>query len=185
MVASSVSAELARRVQRLFENVPWLRVYEHDDPLGAELAGAAKNVIALAAGMIDGLGIGDNAKSALLARGLAEIARLGIAMGAQRETFFGVAGVGDLATTCFSPSGRNRTCGEQLGKGAKLEDVLAQTQCVVEGVPTSRALRKLAGQYQVDMPLCAAVHAILFERLSPADAINALMSREQKKERVG
>lgn len=184
MVASSQNAELALRVQKLFERVPWLRVYHHDDPIGVELAGAAKNVIALAAGMIDGLGSGDNAKSALLARGLAEIARLGTAMGAQRETFFGVAGVGDLATTCFSPSGRNRSCGERLGKGEKLDDVLAHTMSVVEGVPTSRALRKLADQYQVEMPLCAAVHAILYEGLSPADAIEALMSRKQTKERV-
>jgi glycerol-3-phosphate dehydrogenase (NAD(P)+) len=160
-------------------------VYHHDDPIGVELAGAAKNVIALAAGMIDGLGIGDNAKSALLARGLAEIARLGVALGAQRETFFGVAGVGDLATTCFSPSGRNRSCGERLGRGEKLEDVLSQTASVVEGVPTSRALKELARRHNVEMPLCAAVHAILFEGLSSADAIAALMSREQIKERVG
>lgn len=185
MVASSLNTALALRVQKLFEDVAWLRIYHHDDPIGVELAGAAKNVIALAAGMIDGLGIGDNAKSALLARGLAEISRLGMAMGAQRETFFGVAGVGDLATTCFSPSGRNRSCGERLGKGAKLEDVLAQTKSVVEGVATSRAIAKLAAQYEVEMPLCAAVHAILYEGLAPADAINALMSREQKKERVG
>lgn len=185
MVASSHSADLALQVQKLFAKVPWLRVYHHDDPIGVELAGAAKNVIALAAGMIDGLGIGDNAKSALLARGLAEIARLGVALGAQRETFFGVAGVGDLATTCFSPSGRNRSCGEWLGRGEKLEDILAQTASVVEGVPTSRALKELARRHNVEMPLSAAVHAILFEGLSPADAIAALMSREQIKERVG
>src|SRR5437762_9139520 len=123
MVAASTDASCARHVQDLL-SVPWLRVYRHDDVIGVEMAGATKNVIALAAGMVDGLHAGDNAKSALLARGLAEIARLGAAMGARIDTFFGVAGVGDLATTCFSPQGRNRTCGERLAKGETLDAVL-------------------------------------------------------------
>lgn len=185
MVASAHDAALGQRVQELFEDVPWLRVYHHDDPLGVEIAGAAKNVIALAAGMIDGLGIGDNAKSALLARGLAEITRLGTAMGATRETFFGIAGVGDLATTCFSPSGRNRSCGERLGKGESLDDILESSVHVVEGVPTTRAIIELAGRHGVELPICEAVRRILFESMSPRQAIGFLMRREQKRERVG
>lgn len=185
MVAASHHDELAMRVQLLFEDVPWLRVYHHDDPLGVEIAGAAKNVIALAAGMIDGLRIGDNAKSALLSRGLAEIARLGVAMGAQRETFFGVAGVGDLATTCFSPSGRNRSCGERLGRGESLESILERSVYVVEGVPTANALNELATRHGVEMPIADAVRRILFEGLSPEQAIRMLMERETKRERVG
>jgi glycerol-3-phosphate dehydrogenase (NAD(P)+) len=135
--------------------------------------------------MLDGLKAGDNAKSALLARGLAEIARLGVAMGARVETFFGVAGVGDLATTCFSPEGRNRTCGERLGRGEKLDDILQSMASVVEGVPTTRSVVELARQLNVDLPISFAVHAILFEGLSPQEAIRDLMSRELKAEQVG
>ncbi len=184
MVAASSDTELARRVQDLL-SLKWLRVYRHDDLVGVELAGATKNVIALAAGMVDGLGIGYNAKSALLARGLAEIARLGTALGARTDTFFGVAGVGDLATTCFSPEGRNRTCGERLGKGEPLEAILESTVSVVEGVSTTRAVMELAELHRVDMPITTAVHAILFEGLSPTDAIGTLMRREPKAERIG
>jgi glycerol-3-phosphate dehydrogenase (NAD(P)+) len=184
MVAASDDMALAARAQELF-NVPWLRIYRHGDMPGVELAGATKNVIALAAGMIDGLDAGDNAKSALLARGLAEIARLGLAMGAQRDTFFGIAGVGDLATTCFSPCGRNRTCGERLGRGESLQSVLESTASVVEGVPTTRSVMQLSRLHDVEMPITAAVHAILFESLEPADAIRTLMQREQKAERIG
>jgi glycerol-3-phosphate dehydrogenase (NAD(P)+) len=184
MVAAADDPELAVGVQELF-HVPWLRVYRLEDLAGVELAGATKNVIALAAGMIDGLGIGSNAKSALLARGLAEIARLGVALGARRETFFGIAGVGDLATTCFSPFGRNRTCGERLGRGETLEDVLDSTTSVVEGVPTTRSVAELARVHGVDMPITRAVHAILFEGLDPLAAIRMLMEREAKAERIG
>jgi glycerol-3-phosphate dehydrogenase (NAD(P)+) len=184
MVAASADLQLGRRVQDLL-NVPWLRIYTNDDLLGVELAGATKNVIALAAGMIDGLGAGDNAKSALLARGLAEIARLGAALGARLDTFFGIAGVGDLATTCFSPEGRNRTCGERLGRGEKLQDILAESSSVVEGVPTTQSVVELAERHGVDMPITRAVHAILFEDMSPRDAITELMSREMKVEQIG
>jgi glycerol-3-phosphate dehydrogenase (NAD(P)+) len=135
--------------------------------------------------MVDGLGAGDNAKSALLARGLAEISRLGLAMGARRETFFGVAGVGDLATTCFSPCGRNRTCGERLGRGETLEEVLATTASVVEGVPTTRSVAQLARSLDVEMPITAAVARILFEGLAPTDAIRSLMERTPKAEHIG
>ena len=184
MVAASTDGDLARRVQDR-ASAAWLRIYRLDDLVGVEIAGAAKNVIALAAGMIDGLGVGDNAKSALLARGLAEIARLGAALGARIDTFFGVAGVGDLATTCFSPEGRNRRCGEQLGRGEPLDAVLASMDSVVEGVATTRSVKALAASLKVDMPITGAVHGILFEGLSPADAIAALMGREPKAERIG
>jgi glycerol-3-phosphate dehydrogenase (NAD(P)+) len=183
MVAASIDESVAERVQDMF-SAPWLRIYRHHDLIGVEMAGATKNIIALAAGMIDGLGIGSNAKSALLARGLAEIARLGAALGATVETFFGIAGVGDLATTCFSPFGRNRTCGERLGRGEKLEDVIASMNHVVEGVPTTKAVMKLARKSGVDMPITAAVHAILFESLEPARAIEKLMTREPRPEGI-
>jgi glycerol-3-phosphate dehydrogenase (NAD(P)+) len=184
LVAASADHRCSRAVQDLL-NVPWLRIYRHDDVIGVEFAGATKNIIAMAAGMIDGLGAGDNAKSALLARGLAEIARLGAAMGAKIDTFFGVAGVGDLATTCFSPQGRNRTCGERLGRGESLQSILDSMKSVVEGVPTTRAVMQLAKARGIDMPITAAVHAILFEGLSPKQAIRDLMSRELKAEQVG
>jgi glycerol-3-phosphate dehydrogenase (NAD(P)+) len=184
MVAASEDEALVDRVQDLF-SVEWLRIYRHDDPIGVELAGAMKNVIAIAAGMVDGLGVGDNAKSALLARGLAEIVRLGEAMGARLETFFGVAGVGDLATTCFSPCGRNRTCGERIGKGESLDEIIASTASVIEGVATTKSVVQLAARHGVELPITAAVHAILFEGLSPRQAIRGLMAREQKAERIG
>jgi len=184
MVAASEDPALAGAAQDLF-NVPWLRVYRHDDLTGVELAGATKNVIALAAGMVDGLGVGDNAKSALLARGLAEIARLGAALGAKVDTFFGIAGVGDLATTCFSPCGRNRTCGERLGRGERLEAILESTVSVVEGVATTESVMQLARLHEVEMPITAAVYAILFGGLRPRDAIRTLMERRQKAERIG
>lgn len=184
LVAASHEEPCARSVQGLL-NVGWLRIYRHDDVVGVEIAGATKNVIALAAGMLDGLQAGDNAKSALLARGLAEIARLGLAMGAKIDTFFGIAGVGDLATTCFSPEGRNRTCGERLGRGEKLQDVLASMTSIVEGVETTRAVKELAGRHKVDMPITNAVHAILFENLAPREALRELMGRSLKAEQVG
>lgn len=184
MVAASEDEALRAQVQRLF-TTRWLRVYTHHDLVGVELAGALKNVIAIAAGILDGLHAGYNAKSALLARGLAEITRLGSALGADPQTFFGVAGVGDLATTCFSPEGRNRSLGEALGKGADLDQYLAGQKHVVEGVATCRAVVDLARKYKVEMPIVQAVHAVLFERLDPIEAIGRLMTREPKAERVG
>jgi glycerol-3-phosphate dehydrogenase (NAD(P)+) len=177
MVAASPDGSVAQRVQDCF-NVPWLRIYTSSDLLGVELAGACKNVIALAAGMCDGLELGDNAKSAVLARGLAEITRLGLAMGADAETFQGIAGVGDLATTCFSPHGRNRSCGEAIGRGESLRDYEARTDSVVEGVATSRSVMTLAEQHDVDMPIASAVHSVLFEELSPRDGVDQLMRRQ-------
>jgi glycerol-3-phosphate dehydrogenase (NAD(P)+) len=184
MIAASDDEPLRKHVQELF-GTRWLRIYTNADLVGVELAGAMKNVIAIAAGLLDGLHAGYNAKSALLSRGLAEITRLGTAMGATAETFFGVAGVGDLATSCFSPEGRNRTLGEALGRGKKLPDALARTRHVVEGVATTRSVMDLARKYRVEMPIVAAVHAILFEELDPIEAIGKLMTREMKAERVG
>jgi glycerol-3-phosphate dehydrogenase (NAD(P)+) len=184
VVAASDDEPFTHVLQEAF-TTHWFRVYTNRDLLGVELAGATKNVIALAAGILDGLQAGNNAKSALLSRGLAEITRLGLAMGAGVETFFGVAGVGDLATTCFSPTGRNRTCGEQLGRGRKLDEVLKQLPGVVEGVPTTRAVVALSEKYRVEMPIVRAVHSVLFEGLDPLEGISRLMSREPKSERVG
>lgn len=184
MIAAADDAEFARQIQSLFAT-SWLRVYTNPDVLGVELAGAVKNVIAIAAGIVDGLQAGNNAKSALLARGLAEIARLGHAMGASPETFFGVAGLGDLATTCFSPEGRNRSCGEHLGRGGELDAFLSGSPYVVEGVATAKSVVDLAKKFRVEMPIVQAVHAVLFEDLDPIEAIGQLMSREQKAERVG
>lgn len=182
--AASDDEKFALQLQSIF-TTDWFRVYTNSDLLGVELAAATKNVIALAAGILDGLQAGNNAKSALLSRGLAEITRLGVAMGAKQDTFFGIAGVGDLATTCFSPTGRNRTAGEMLGKGRKLDDVLASVHGVVEGVPTTRSVVALAEKYKVEMPITQAVHAVLFEGLDPIEAITQLMTRAAKPERIG
>jgi glycerol-3-phosphate dehydrogenase (NAD(P)+) len=184
MIAAADDADFARRVQQRF-STSFLRIYTSDDVKGVELAGAMKNVIAIAAGILDGLQAGNNAKSALLARGLAEITRLGTAMGASQDTFFGIAGVGDLATSCFSPEGRNRSCGEALGRGRPLADFLKSTSSVVEGVATTRSVMELAARYRVEMPITQAVHAVLFEGVDPIEGISRLMSREPKAERVG
>jgi glycerol-3-phosphate dehydrogenase (NAD(P)+) len=184
LLAASDDESFARRVQESFSR-PWLRIYTSRDPIGVEIAGAAKNVVALAAGMLDGLGLGFNAKSALLARGLAEITRLGVAMGAKQETFFGIAGVGDLATTCFCPQGRNRTLGEKIGRGTTLAQALASTDSVVEGVETCRSLLSLSAKFSVELPIAAAVHRVLFDRQPPAQAVRELMGRSAKTERIG
>jgi len=176
MVAASEDHDVAVQVRETF-GTPWLRIYESDDPLGVELAGALKNVIAIAAGLCDGMGLGFNAKSALLARGLAEMVRFAVAAGASPATFYGIAGVGDLATTCFSPEGRNRSCGEAIARGASLETYLAEQQCVVEGVPTVRSVLERSAELGIEMPITAAVGTVLFEGLDPARAIHDLMTR--------
>ena len=181
---ASNDAKLSEALQQTF-TTRWFRVYTNDDMLGVELAGATKNVIAIAAGILDGLQAGYNAKSALLSRGLAEIARLGTAMGAKAETFFGVTGVGDLATTCFCPEGRNRSCGELLGKGIKLDQAQKQIHGIVEGVATAKSVQQLAQKHQVEMPITQAVNAVLFDGLDPLDGIGMLMSRQPKAEHVG
>lgn len=181
MVAACGDAGLAERVQRTFSTA-WLRVYTNPDLIGVELAGALKNVIALAAGILDGLGAGDNAKAALITRGLVEISRLGVAMGAKRETFSGLAGMGDLITTCVSPSGRNRTAGEAIGRGRPVQDVIASTPSVIEGIPTTRSATLLGQRYGVELPITEAVHSVLFEGKDVIVALGELMSRGLREE---
>jgi glycerol-3-phosphate dehydrogenase (NAD(P)+) len=173
---------LARCVQRCFSR-PYFRVYTNDDVVGTELAGATKNVIAIAAGILDGLSAGCNAKAALLTRGLVEITRLGVAMGGRAETFAGLAGMGDLVTTCFSPVGRNRSFGEAIGRGLTVEQAEQQASGVVEGVTTTAAVLELSRRHGVEMPITGAIHRVLFEGSSPAQAIAGLMSRPLRAER--
>lgn len=180
-VAASENEDLAKRVQAAM-TTQWFRVYTNRDLVGVELAGATKNVIAIAAGILDGLAAGNNAKSALVTRGLVEIMRLGVAMGAEPQTFAGLAGLGDLITTCVSPEGRNRTVGEQIGKGRKLADVLAKMDSVAEGVPTTKAVRELGRRYNVEMPITEEVFAILFENKDVIAALTELMTRDHKAE---
>ena len=182
-VVASRDPALAARVQRAF-GTSWFRLYTSDDVLGVELAGAVKNVIALAAGILDGLEAGNNAKAGLITRGLVEISRLGAAMGAKPATFAGLAGLGDLFVTCVSPEGRNRHVGEEIGRGRKLDDVLAGMASVAEGVPTTRALRVLARRHDVEMPIMESVHAILFDGKPVPAALHDLMTREPKAERA-
>lgn len=183
-VTASADPRLAQRVQSVF-STQWFRIYTNTDVIGVELAGAIKNVIAIAAGILDGLVAGNNAKAALVTRGLVEITRLGVAMGAQESTFQGLAGIGDLVTTCVSPEGRNRTVGEQIGKGRSLADVLGHMDSVAEGVATTRSVMELARRYDVEMPITQAVHSVLFEKKDVLDALADLMSREAKPERLG
>ena len=161
-----------------------LRLYPSDDIVGVETAGAAKNVIALAAGMLDGMGLGTNAKATLLARGIAEIARLGLALGGKSDTFWGVAGIGDLATTCFSPDGRNRAFGARLGEGMTMDQAKAASGATVEGIDTCTALMALRDGHCVDMPICSAVHAVLSGTQSPHDALAGLMRRSTRHEHI-
>jgi glycerol-3-phosphate dehydrogenase (NAD(P)+) len=158
------------------------RVYSNSDLLGVELAGALKNILGIAAGICDGLGFGDNAKAALLTRGLVEIARFGVHRGARLSTFSGLAGVGDVITTCFSPHGRNRAVGFKIGQGAALSDVVANMADVAEGVPTTRSVHEQARSLGVSMPITAEVYQILFEQKPPLAAVTDLMLREPKDE---
>jgi len=181
--ASSAAVDLAvaERVQYTF-TCRWFRVYSNADVVGVELAGAMKNVIAIAGGIIDGIGAGDNCKAALLARGLAEITRLGLAMGASEQTFSGLTGLGDLMVTCISRSGRNRSFGERIGKGQTIEQATGATDSVIEGIATCESVAGLAARYGVDMPIARAVHEVVFEGKPVRAAIEELMSRELKAE---
>lgn len=181
VVVASGNLELAKQLQHIFSN-DYFRVYVQRDMLGVEIAAAIKNIIAVAAGICDGLGLGDNTKSALLVRGMVEISRLGIAMGAKRETFFGLAGMGDLITTCISPHGRNRTVGLRIGKGETLKQIIKSMAQVAEGVWTTRAALTLAGKYKVEMPITAQVAQILFSNKDPKRAIRDLIKRPLKSE---
>jgi glycerol-3-phosphate dehydrogenase (NAD(P)+) len=180
-VAACDDDAMCQRIQSVF-TTQWFRVYTNTDIIGVETAGATKNVIAIAAGILDGLAAGNNAKAALVTRGLVEITRLGVAMGAQEATFTGLAGLGDLITTCVSPEGRNRTVGEQIGKGRKLAEILAKMDSVAEGVPTTKSVVELARRVGVEMPITQAVHSVLFENKDVIHALTDLMSRDLKPE---
>ena len=181
VVVAAKSHALARKLQTAL-TTPRFRVYTNVDPTGVELAGALKNIIALAAGVCDGLGFGDNAKAALVTRGLVEIGRLAVKLGARRTTFAGLAGMGDLVTTAFSKHGRNRAVGEKLGQGKSLAEILHKMNMVAEGVETTRSTLALARRHRVDMPIVREMHEILFEAKSPIDALSALMTRSTKTE---
>jgi len=165
--------------------LPRLRVYTNADLVGVELCGALKNIIALGAGVCDGLDFGDNAKAAFLTRGLAEITRLGVAMGANPLTFAGLAGVGDLVATCASKLSRNRHVGEQLGRGQSLAQIQERLGHIAEGVPTTAAAWRLARQYDVEMPITEKMYAVLFAGASPREAVSELMMRDPKGELAG
>jgi glycerol-3-phosphate dehydrogenase (NAD(P)+) len=182
VVAASHDEDLARWVQQCF-STDRFRVYTNLDPIGVELGGAFKNIIGIAAGIGDGLGLGDNAKAALLTRGLAEMTRFGVAMGADAQTFFGLAGMGDLVTTCVSRHGRNRHVGERLARGEKLADVLASMTMVAEGVYTTRSVHDRALRMQIDMPITGEVYRVLYEDKDPRTAVDDLMLRSPRGEK--
>ena len=181
IVAASHDSAAAQQVQTLFHR-PAFRVYTSPDLLGVELGGALKNVIAIAAGACDGLGFGDNTKATLVTRALSEMRRLGVACGAQPETFAGLSGLGDLMVTCFSRLSRNRGFGERVGRGEKVPDILASMVAVAEGYPTTRAAYQLALRHQVTTPIIEEVHAALYEGKSPATSLRDLMARSSKPE---
>ncbi len=181
-VIASKSETTAKVLQDIFMQDNF-RVYTADDVAGVELGGSLKNVIALCAGISDGLGYGDNTKAALMTRGLAEIARLGNAMGAKEETFMGLSGMGDLIVTCTSMHSRNRRAGILIGKGKTLKETLDEVHMVVEGVNTATAAYELSKKYNVEMPIIEEAYKILFENKNPREAVNMLMTREKKGER--
>ncbi len=181
VVASSLDMEAAQRVQDIFMT-PTLRVYVNTDLKGVEIAGSVKNVLAIAAGISDGVGHGDNAKAAILTRGLAEIKRLGVALGAREGTFGGLAGIGDMVVTCMSTLSRNRNLGYAIGQGKSLEEVQAEMTMVAEGVRTTASVMELARSLNVEMPITEAVHSILFENVPPEEAVRGLMMRSAKQE---
>ena len=181
--SASRDESLAKEIQHTFsDKIGWFRVYTNTDIVGVELAGAMKNVIAIAAGIIDGAGTGDNAKAALLTRGLAEIKRLGIMMGARPQTFSGLTGLGDLVTTCISPTGRNRSFGERIGKGQTIKQAQGATESVVEGIATCESVVALAERYSVEMPITQAIYQVLFENKPVQTAIADLMKRRLRAE---
>jgi len=182
MVAASAPQTAALEVQGIFQN-HFLRIYTHEDVIGTEIGGSLKNVIALAAGISDGLALGSNARAALITRGLAEITRLATKLGAHEGTMAGLAGLGDLVLTCTGDLSRNRTVGLAIGRGHDPEEVLAGMEQVVEGVRTARAARDLSRRVGVEMPITEGVYSILYERMEPRDVLARLMSREPKPER--
>ncbi len=182
IVVGGEDPSIAREVQSAFF-LPYFRVYSSSDLVGIELAAALKNVIAICAGITDSAGFGDNTKAALMTRGLAEMRRLGIALGAEEHTFSGLAGLGDLVVTCGSQHSRNRYVGDQIGRGRKLPEILGEMKSVAEGVATTESARSLARLHKIEMPIVEETYKILFEHKDPREATNDLMTRDPKAER--
>ena len=181
IVVGAKKREVAEIIQNTFMS-PVFRVYTSPDVLGIEIGAALKNVIALAAGIADGLGYGDNTKAALITRGMAEISRLGVAMGGKPETFYGLSGIGDLIVTCASMHSRNRRAGILIGKGYTAKEAMDEVKMVVEGVYSAKAAKKLSEQYDIEMPIVDKVNEILFSEVPAADSLNDLMLRDKKTE---
>ncbi len=182
-VITSQDRGVGKRLQKLF-NSQVFRVYLHDDIVGVELGGSLKNIIALSCGICDGLGFGTNTKAALVTRGLVEIVRIGKKLGAQPKTFWGISGLGDLMTTCFSPYSRNRSVGELIGKGKKLKSVIGSMNMVAEGVETVKSAYKLSQNLKVSMPITEQVYSVLYRNKSPYKAVTDLMNRPLKEEKI-
>ena len=183
-VIAMSDVNVCRQLQNVFAQ-PVFRVYRNDDVIGCEVAGALKNVMAIAAGMADGLGTGDNTRAAVITRGLAELTRLGVAMGGQAMTFAGLAGMGDLVATCISPQSRNRYVGEQLGQGRTIDEITSEMHMVAEGVKTARVVMELADEYGIDMPIAEQVYAVCHEGRSAVAAYDGLLPRAQTHELHG
>jgi glycerol-3-phosphate dehydrogenase (NAD(P)+) len=175
---------IASELQSVFAN-DFFRVYINDDVVGCELGGALKNVMAIASGMADGLGTGDNTRAAVITRGLAELSRLGVAMGGSPLTFGGLAGMGDLIATCISHQSRNRYVGEELGKGRTIDEIIDEMQMVAEGVKTSKVVMQLSEKYEVEMPIAEEVYNVVHEGRSAAEAYRGLLGRKQRREMHG
>ena len=181
VTAASADMAVAACIQSIFAT-PYFRVYTHTDVIGVEIGGAIKNVIAIAAGVIDGLGLGLNTRAALITRGLAEIQRLGARMGADPRTLAGIAGVGDLILTCTGDLSRNHTVGKKIGEGLSLDEILAEMRMVAEGVKTAKSVYNLSRKLGVEMPICHEMYAILYDGSSPEEAVYRLMTRDLKQE---
>ncbi len=183
VVAAAPDPKIAAEIQKIF-STELFRVYSHNDIIGVELGGAMKNVIALAAGVADGLGFGHNTRAALITRGLAEMTRLGVKLGATTETFAGLAGMGDLVLTCTGDLSRNRSVGIELGKGRKLDDILADMQMVAEGVKTTLSAYQLATKLEVDVPIIEQMYLVLYQQKDPQQAVLDLMARDLTSENI-
>lgn len=181
VVAASKNKSIAKKIQDIFSN-EYFRVYTSTDVVGVELGGPLKNIIAVVAGISDGLGFGSNAKAAILSRGIVEIQRLGEKMGAKRKTFYGLAGLGDLSTTCISPESRNRALGEKIAKGKTMKEVVDSTESIIEGATTAEVVYQLSKKYKVDMPIATSVYDILYRNKSPKEALAEMMGRKRKAE---
>ena len=182
VVAAATDPEAARHTQRVFGGDRCFRTYTGSDPVGVEIGGVSKNIVAIAAGIADGLGFGDNTRAGLMTRGLREMTRLGVRLGAKEETFAGLSGIGDLIATCTSEHSRNRTVGFRVGAGERLTDILRSTEKVAEGVATTQAFHRLGEQLGVNLPIMQEVHAVLFEDKPPRKAVESLLARESGEE---